>query len=124
MILVPYFWGAAMMCPRCQAENPAHAGFCEECGARLAQFCPHCRADVSQGKRFCWSCGGRLAVSSVDRATPPLAYTPKHLAERILSSRTSLEGERKKITVLFADTKSSMELLADRDPEGARMILD
>src|SRR5207249_11270096 len=51
-------------------------------------------------------------------------YTPKHLSERILSSRTALEGERKRVTVLFADLKSSMELLADRDPEDARAILD
>src|SRR5213078_4031723 len=54
----------------------------------------------------------------------PEAYTPKHLAERILTSRGALEGERKQVTVLFADLKGSMELLADRDPEDARRILD
>src|SRR5262249_13990188 len=52
------------------------------------------------------------------------AYTPRHLAERIISSRAALEGERKQVTVLFADLKGSMELLADRDPEEARRILD
>ena len=58
-------------------------------------------------------------------ATPaPEAYTPKHLAERILTSRAALEGERKQVTVLFADLKGSMELLADRDPEEARKLLD
>src|SRR5204862_178398 len=51
-------------------------------------------------------------------------YTPKHLADRILMSRAALEGERKQVTVLFADLKGSMELLADRDPEEARKILD
>ena len=54
----------------------------------------------------------------------PLAYTPPHLAEKILTSRSALEGERKQVTVLFADLKGSMELLADRDPEEARQLLD
>jgi class 3 adenylate cyclase len=55
---------------------------------------------------------------------PPLSYTPGHLAEKILTSRSALEGERKQVTVLFADLKGSMELLADRDPEDARAMLD
>src|SRR5262249_25066296 len=55
---------------------------------------------------------------------PPLAYTPPYLAEKILTSKSALEGERKQITVLFADLKGSMELLADRDPEEARQLLD
>jgi len=79
---------------------------------------------VSSGKRFCWSCGVQLADPDTDRVPPPVAYTPEHLAERILTSKAALEGERKKITVLFADTKASMELLADRDPEEARKLLD
>jgi len=54
----------------------------------------------------------------------PLSYTPGHLAEKILTSKAALEGERKQVTVLFADLKGSMELLADRDPEEARAILD
>ena len=54
----------------------------------------------------------------------PLSYTPPHLAEKILTSRSALEGERKQVTVLFADLKGSMELLADRDPEEARQLLD
>jgi class 3 adenylate cyclase len=57
-------------------------------------------------------------------APAPLAYTPPYLAEKILTSRTALEGERKQVTVLFADLKGSMELLADRDPEEARQLLD
>jgi class 3 adenylate cyclase len=62
------------------------------------------------------------SASSQDRL--PLAYTPQHLAEKVLHSRSAMEGERKQVTVLFADLKSSMELLADRDPEEARHILD
>jgi class 3 adenylate cyclase/tetratricopeptide (TPR) repeat protein len=115
---------AALRCPRCQAVNPGWARFCGECGTRLALICPHCGADVSSGKSFCWSCGGQLANPATDQIPPPLAYTPEHLAERILTSKAALEGERKKITVLFADTKASMELLVDRDPEEARHLLD
>src|SRR5262249_32213857 len=59
-----------------------------------------------------------------EREQPPLAYTPPYLAEKILTSRSALEGERKQVTVLFADLKGSMELLADRDPEEARQLLD
>jgi len=58
------------------------------------------------------------------RFASPESYTPKHLAERILTSKSALEGERKQVTVLFADLKGSMELLADRDPEEARKLLD
>ena len=58
------------------------------------------------------------------QAQAPLAYTPPYLAEKILTSRSALEGERKQVTVLFADLKGSMELLADRDPEEARQLLD
>jgi class 3 adenylate cyclase len=58
------------------------------------------------------------------RFTSPAEYTPKHIAEKILSSKGALEGERKRVTVLFADLKGSMELLADRDPEEARQLLD
>ena len=111
-------------CHHCHSESPRGAKFCSDCGARLARICPHCRAEVSSGKRFCWSCGGQLADPDTDRVQPPVAYTPEHLAERILTSKAALEGERKKITVLFADTKASMELLADRDPEEARKLLD
>src|SRR5262249_39653978 len=65
-----------------------------------------------------------LGAPAQPRFTAPEAYTPRHLADRILTSRVSLEGERKQVTVLFADLKGSMELLADRDPEEARKILD
>src|SRR5215212_9050995 len=115
-----------MQCPQCQAENPERARFCEDCGARLELKCPHCGEAATLGKKFCASCGGSLvAAPAVARPAPsPQEYTPQHLAERIISSRGALEGERKQVTVLFADLKGSMELLADRDPEEARRILD
>ena len=62
--------------------------------------------------------------SPTEQERAPLAYTPQHLAEKILTSRSALEGERKQVTVLFADLRGSMELLADRDPEEARQLLD
>jgi class 3 adenylate cyclase len=83
-----------MQCSRCGEKNPPRAKFCVECGTPFAA------------------------------AASPQAYTPRHLAERILTSRSALEGERKLVTVLFADLKGSMELLADRDPEEARKLLD
>src|SRR5262252_8538018 len=65
---------------------------------------------------------GEIPVAA--RFSSPESYTPKNLAERILTSKSALEGERKQVTVLFADLKGSMELLADRDPEEARKLLD
>jgi class 3 adenylate cyclase/tetratricopeptide (TPR) repeat protein len=112
-----------MQCPRCQAQNDQDAKFCEDCGARLDAVCPSCGQPVGTGKKFCRSCGASLIADS-SRFTSPQAYTPRHLAEKILTSRSALEGERKQVTVLFADLKGSMELLADRDPEEARKLLD
>src|SRR5262245_15292590 len=118
-----------MKCPRCQAENREGARFCRECGAGFGAVCSSCGAKIDVGNKFCDSCGAPLAASSPagsapSRFTSPETYTPKHLAEKILTSKSALEGERKQVTVLFADLKGSMELLADRDPEEARKILD
>src|SRR5881296_4141630 len=113
-----------MKCSRCQAQNDAGSRFCEDCGARLETACPSCGTPVTPGKKFCRSCGAGLTIEPVGRFASPDSYTPKHLAEKILTSRSTLEGERKQVTVLFADLKGSMELLADRDPEEARQLLD
>jgi len=111
-----------MQCPRCQHDNPTHAKFCLECGARLPLTCTKCRAELPGSAKFCLECGEQVAGQI--QARSPESYTPKHLAEKILTSKAALEGERKQVTVLFADLKGSMELLADRDPEDARKILD
>jgi class 3 adenylate cyclase/tetratricopeptide (TPR) repeat protein len=113
-----------MQCPRCQHENPQQAKFCLECGARLALTCSKCRAELPGSAKFCLECGEPVPQQVRDRFTSPESYTPKHLAEKILTSKAALEGERKQVTVLFADLKGSMELLADRDPEEARKLLD
>ncbi|MBI2544152.1 MAG: AAA family ATPase [Candidatus Rokubacteria bacterium] len=115
-----------MRCPQCRFDNRGGVRFCEECGASLEQACPACGASVPPGGKFCGACGQPLAAAPhpAPRFAAPQAYTPKHLAEKILTSRDVLEGERKQVTVLFADLKGSMELLADRDPEEARKLLD
>ena len=115
-----------MTCPRCQVTSREGARFCEQCGARLARACPSCGIEAAAEARFCGGCGAALAVGApaTGRFADPQAYTPKHLADKILTTRSQLEGERKLVTVLFADVKGSMELLADRDPEDARKILD
>src|SRR6059036_3590751 len=118
-----------MKCPRCQAENRERARFCRECGATFGAVCSSCGAKVKAGSKFCDGCGAPVDATTApgpgsSRFAVPEAYTPTHLAEKILTSRSVLEGERKQVTVLFADLKGSMELLADRDPEEARKILD
>src|SRR5215831_598729 len=116
-----------MQCSRCRADNRQGRRFCAECGASLALPCPACGFSNEPGEKFCGGCGAPLG-SSPTVAEPkfgaPESYTPKHLAERILTSKNALEGERKQVTVLFADLKGSTELLADRDPEEARKLLD
>jgi predicted ATPase/class 3 adenylate cyclase len=111
-----------MQCPRCQHQNPQQAKFCLECGAGLALTCAKCRAELPGSAKFCLECGEPVGPQIQTRS--PESYTPRHLAEKILTSRAALEGERKQVTVLFADLKGSMELLADRDPEEARKLLD
>ena len=115
-----------MKCPHCAHANPTNAKFCLECGSRFALTCPKCRSELPASAKFCLECGERVSVvpSNSTRFANPEACTPKHLAERILTSKGALEGERKQVTVLFADLKGSMELLADRDPEEARSVLD
>jgi class 3 adenylate cyclase/tetratricopeptide (TPR) repeat protein len=116
-----------MQCPRCQAENRHGRRFCGDCGASLALACPACGFSNEPGEKFCGGCGAPLRSSPTatqPKFGAPESYTPTHLAEKILTSKTALEGERKQVTVLFADLKGSMELLADRDPEEARKLLD
>src|SRR3954452_17937143 len=118
-----------MQCPQCQHGNPAGARFCNGCGAKMEATCSQCGQTNPPGSRYCNGCGQQFTGEASTPAWLPStlslrSYTPQHLAERIISSRGALEGERKQVTVLFADLKGSMELLADRDPEEARRILD
>src|SRR3989449_8083710 len=92
---------STLRCPSCGHANRAAAKFCEECGTRLAS-----------------------AAASAEPPRAPRDYTPRHLAEKILGSRAALEGERKQVTVLFADVKGSMELAEQLDPEEWHRIMD
>jgi class 3 adenylate cyclase/tetratricopeptide (TPR) repeat protein len=121
-----------MKCATCQFENPPGMKFCGECGERLQNVCPACKAVNPPNHKFCGECGQRLTTAAPPEPKPaaqalspaPESYTPKHLAERILSSREALEGERKRVTVLFADLKGSTELIQGLDPEDTRLLLD
>src|SRR5687767_7158705 len=112
-----------MRCPRCRHENRAAAKFCDECAEPLTKGCSNCASAVSTTATVCPECAHPLVVDpGSPRFISPDTYTPKRLAAKILSSRAALEGERKQVTVLFADLTSSMELLADRNPEESRGI--
>ena len=112
-----------MSCPRCGQPNPPSARFCSSCGTALETTCPACGHGNAAASRFCNECGTALSRPAGSPRAPE-SYTPQHLAARILTSREALEGERKHVTVLLADLKGSMELMADRDPEEARRLLD
>jgi len=116
-----------MRCDDCGLENREGVRFCEECGSRVVPTCGGCGAIVPLGRKFCGACGQPLTAPTPPGTSPlptPDRYTPQHLARRILNSREALEGERKHITVLFADIRGSLEILADRDPEDVRALLD
>jgi class 3 adenylate cyclase/tetratricopeptide (TPR) repeat protein len=110
-----------MRCVQCQHESPAGVKFCGECGAPLGSRCRACGTTNPPSNKFCQDCGAALAERA---SASPEAYTPEHLATKILTSRSTLDDERKQVTVMFADLKGSMELLANRDPEEARKLLD
>ena len=117
-----------MNCASCAHENPEDATFCGECGASFAALgaCPACGRASESGQKFCHVCGQRLAASSAVK-TPerePRSYTPKHLADKILRSKSALEGERKQVTVLMVDVKGSVELSGQLDAEAWHGIMD
>ena len=135
-----------MNCQSCGRENREGRKFCAACGARLTMICQACETPNEIGETFCGECGASLGGRASRRAVGadegnaagskngsagaspsqrfPRSYTPKHLADKILQSKSALEGERKQVTVLFADIKGSMELAEQVDPEEWHQILD
>jgi class 3 adenylate cyclase/tetratricopeptide (TPR) repeat protein len=123
-----------VLCPRCRHDNPARAKFCQECGQRLARVCARCGVEIPDGAKFCMECGQPVAgpgagVAAEPAATgveprTPAAYTPRHLAEKILTSRGALEGERKPVTVLFCDLVGSTELAERLGLEGMHALVN
>ncbi len=142
-----------MRCPSCQAENAAKQKFCGECGARLPAACPACGHPNSPTQKFCGECGAKLGApaeavaaapssalppaaeeetaasstsgpSAAFRDAAPVTYTPKHLAEKILTSKSAMEGERKSVTVMFADVSGFTAMSERLDPEDVHAIMD
>ncbi len=123
-----------MNCLACGYENRETARYCGACAEALPQerACPECKTTNPAGQRFCDRCARPLLEEATSAPRPqrtldgrkPRAYTPKHLAEKILVSRSALEGERKQVTVLFADVKGSAELTGGLDPEDLHGVMD
>jgi class 3 adenylate cyclase/tetratricopeptide (TPR) repeat protein len=114
-----------MYCARCGARSSDEVLSCGECGAALGPACLACNAQNLPGSRFCRMCGRPLSEPSSDRPDrSPASYTPRHLTEKILTSRAALEGERKQVTVLFADVKESQAIARDVGAEAWHEILD
>src|SRR5579863_1762727 len=117
--------GLNMRCTKCGAENPPGLKFCNECAAPFGRRCGACGFENAPTAKFCGACAAPIdAAAAPMPSVSPRNYTPKHLADKILTSRGALEGERKQVTVLFADVKGSMELAEQLDPEEWHKILD
>jgi len=118
-----------MICPQCQRDNEPDATFCTKCGARLERLCSNCQTPNATEARFCKRCGHALTASAPAAPprpaefTAPHSYTPKHLAEKILVSRSALEGERKQVTVLFVDVSGFTSLSERLDPEDVHRLM-
>jgi class 3 adenylate cyclase/tetratricopeptide (TPR) repeat protein len=116
-----------MKCSKCQFENPKDAGFCIECGAPMEFRCPKCGEITPASGKFCKKCGRDLREA---KAAPPIdysqphSYTPKFLADKILTTRSAIEGERKLVTVLFADLANYTSMSEKLDPEEVHQIMD
>ena len=142
-----------MKCPQCQHDNPDSQKFCGACGARLVVACPACQAVNPPANKFCGECGARLgdrpaaptpadaqtavpetvATAPVPTPSPsagpskfasPAAYTPQHLADKILTSKSAVEGERKQVTVMFTDVSGFTAMSEALDPEDVHAIMD
>jgi hypothetical protein len=121
-----------MRCSQCGFESPEGMRFCGQCASPLGRSCPQCGFENPLGFAFCRQCATSLTgVPSAPSSPPPTAhpqppqiYTPKHLAEKILTSRRALEGERRQVTVLFADVAGFTTLAEQLDPEEVHQIID
>jgi class 3 adenylate cyclase/tetratricopeptide (TPR) repeat protein len=113
-----------MQCPRCQHGNPAGTKFCGECAAPLTSVCESCGAANPPENKFCGQCAAPLHRTSTTKDSAPDSYTPKHLADKILTSKAALEGERKQVTVLFCDIADSSRVAERLDPEAMHEVMD
>ncbi len=113
-----------MQCTGCGQENRDEARFCRGCGRPFARSCAACGAEVLPDAAFCDRCGARLATAPAPPVPAPASYTPAHLAARIRASSAGLAGERKLVTILFADVVGSTAIAERIDPEEMRALMD
>ena len=126
-----------MECLQCHHSNRPGAKFCEACGTPLARHCPSCQHEVHPEARFCDQCGHALTASTSTGGEAPLkaavidrfhaqlpSYTPQHLSEKVLASRSAMEGERKQVTVLFAEVVGFTTMAERLDPEQVHLLMD
>jgi class 3 adenylate cyclase/tetratricopeptide (TPR) repeat protein/ribosomal protein L40E len=116
-----------MKCSKCQFDNPDGLVFCGKCGAKLEKVCLKCNFSNPVDFKYCGKCGNALeelqAAPPIDYSKPK-SYTPKFLVDKILTTRSSIEGERKLVTVLFADVANYTAMSEKLDPEEVRQIVD
>ncbi len=117
-----------MECTNCGHKNDEDADFCEKCGHPLARLCPNCHSSIKPGASFCRKCGAALTVQSPasagqDRLAHLQQSAPSELKEKIRSSSTQVEGERKPVTILFTDIVGSTSLAEKLDPEEWKEIV-
>jgi len=114
-----------MLCLACRHENRLDARFCGACGQSLSAICAACGSSNPPDSRFCDACGAPLAGGVLPRVQhpSPKTYTPAHLAQKILTTRSALEGERKQVTVLFVDVVGSTALASHLDPEEVHGVM-
>ena len=116
-----------MKCPKCKVENREGARFCIECGEKLEIRCPQCKKSLPPSARFCDDCGHNLKQATETQAidySKPQSYTPRFLADKILTNRSGMEGERKLVTVFFADVANYTAMSEKLDPEEVHAIMD
>jgi len=116
-----------MRCTKCGTESTTSRKFCAACGSPLSRRCPKCGAENAPSSAFCEDCGAALTgdAASAAASSPQASTAPNiRLAPEQSDASTTIEGERKTVTALFADIKGSTELMEDLDPEEARAIID
>jgi hypothetical protein len=116
-----------MRCTKCGTESTTSKKFCAVCGSPLARRCQKCGAENAPSSSFCEDCGTALAGSAAPVATgssQAASTAPEICVTLEPQDPSTIEGERKTVTALFADIKGSMELMEDIDPEEARAIID